>query len=175
MRRLPRFLAVAGAVGAAAFLGATATLAAQASDQPPTEQQPSTVEDYAYPGADAILKQYGVKLIAGDGHILFAECSSGTDLIRVRTNEGIGAGGKGAICFRVTAPAGYLTLKVPAVYEIRGDGYGSTKGHKLKAELTTDAGEHKVVDVNPNGSTQVGVSTEPPGEPTTLLRLDASS
>jgi hypothetical protein len=31
------------------------------------------------------------------------------------------------------------------------------------------------VDVNPSGTTQVGIATSPPGDETTLLRLDASS
>ncbi|MFD9896433.1 hypothetical protein ACFWY9_44390 [Amycolatopsis sp. NPDC059027] len=146
---------------------------ARAADEPPTLE-----EDYAYPGADKIFADYGVKLISGDGHILFADCATPPTgpigFIQV-SSPGIGIGGKGLICFRVTAPTGRLAVKIPAVFEIRGDGREAGKGHKLRAELTTDDGQHTTVDVDPSGSTQVGTGSNPSNPPTTLLELNASS
>ncbi|SFQ74930.1 hypothetical protein SAMN05421810_1193 [Amycolatopsis arida] len=180
MRQLTRVL-MPLAVGAATVAVVVAAGLATDADRPApvaqqqSEQQPGIVEDYSYPGAARIHTEYGVILESGDGHILFADCSTdqgtGVGLVQVRTSEGIGKNGQGLICFRVTAPTGYLTLKIPAVYEIRGDGRTSGDGHKLRAELSTDGGNRTVVEVNPNGSTPVGVGTGK--DPTTLLRLEA--
>jgi hypothetical protein len=114
-------------------------------------------------------------LLRGDGHIVWADCATppvdNIGVIKVRTTEPIGAGGNGLVCFKVTAPAGWLTLEVPAVYEIRGDGQRSGTGHPLSADITTEDGDRTTVQVNPSGSTQVGIGATPDGEPTTLLRL----
>jgi hypothetical protein len=140
------------------------------------DEQPSAVEDYSYPGADAILASDHVQLISGDGHILYKPCppAEAPGLIIVRSSDSIGSLGNGRICFEVTAAVGHLTLKIPNVYAVRGDGTDATAGHKLKAELTTGAGVHTTVDIDPNNDTEVGVAATPPGDPTTLLQLDAS-
>jgi hypothetical protein len=142
------------------------------------DAQPSVVEDYSYPGADQILSNYHVELISGDGHILFATCPTGPDtvgLIQVRSTNLVGQAGDGRICFRVVTAPGHLTMKIPAVFSIRGGGLAQGQGHKVKAELTTDSGQHSAVDVDPHGTTQVGVGNDPTGSPTTLLQLDAVS
>jgi hypothetical protein len=159
-------LATAGVWSAAAATGST-----QADDTPPP-----IVEDYSYPGAAAILAQYNVTLISGDGHILFADCSTppvdNVGVMQVRSTENVG--NNGLVCFKVLAPTGHLELRIPAVYEIRGDGRATGAGHKVKAEVTTDAGQHSTVDVNPSGSTQVGIGANPNNAPTTLLQLTAA-
>ncbi|WP_253766473.1 hypothetical protein [Goodfellowiella coeruleoviolacea] len=174
MKRFKRLLAVASAVVGIALTGA---LAAQANQQATPDAQLSTVEDYAYPGADQIFATYGVRLISGDGHIMAADCaipSSGPlGLIEVHTTEHIGPDQKGLICFKVIGSSGSLSLQVPKAYEIRGDGRVPGAGHKVRAELTTEAGEHTTVDVNPSGSTPVGIGTGS-NTPTTLLKLIAS-
>lgn len=167
-------------VASAAVCAAAATTLTLGTGSAATaeDQQPAIVEDFHYPGADQILADYHVQLLSGDGHILFAACPSGPDtvgLIQVRTSEPVGQGSDGRVCFHVIAPTGHLTMKIPAVYSIRGDGINSGAGHKVRAELTTDSGQHSTGDVNPSGTTQVGVGTNPPGAPTTLLQLDASS
>lgn len=140
------------------------------------DEQPSAVEDYSYPGADAILATDHVQLISGDGHILYKPCpaAEAPGLIIVRSSDTIGSLGNGRICFEATAAVGHLTLKIPNVYAVRGDGTTATAGHNLKAELTTGAGVHSTVDVDPNNDTEVGVAANPPGDPTTLLQLDTS-
>ncbi|WP_236796571.1 hypothetical protein [Amycolatopsis sp. GM8] len=143
-----------------------------------SDTQPSIVEDFGYPGAAQIQATDNVQLISGDGHIVYTDCPSGPDtvgLIMVHTSNLVGPNGDGKLCFHVLAASGYLTMMIADVYSIRGDGLQAGQGHKLKAALTTDAGVHTVVDVNPSGTTQVGITTDPPGDPTTLLRLDASS
>jgi hypothetical protein len=175
MRRVSALLLVATTAALVVSIGA---LSAQASPQSTAEDQPSTVEDYTYPGADTILANYGVVLISGDGHILFSDCATPPTgplgLIKVRTTDSLGPDEDRLVCFAVTGTTGHLKLKVPAVYEIRGDGPTPGTGHKLQAQLTTDAGVHTTVDVNPSGSTQVGVGASPGNAPTTLLQLDVT-
>jgi hypothetical protein len=173
-----RFLIAATAV---AVVCTTATLSvALGSGAAATaeDEQPSVVEDFGYPGADEILSDYHVQLLTGDGHILFVTCPAGSDtvgLIQVRTSELVGQANDGRVCFHVIAATGHLSMKIPAVYSIRGDGLTQGQGHKIRAELTTDSGQHSTIDVNPSGTTQVGVGANPPGAPTTLLQLDTSS
>jgi hypothetical protein len=106
---------------------------------------------------------------------MLADCGTATvddiGVIKVWTTDEIGPDGQGEVCFKVLALSGLLNLQVPAVYEIRGDGQKSGSGHHLTAEVTTDAGVTTSVDVNPSGSTQVGIGVSPDNDPTTLLQL----
>jgi hypothetical protein len=141
----------------------------------PAQPLPSIVEQREYPNAAAIEAAQHIKLISGDGHILLADCATtpvnDIGVIKVWTTEQIGPDGQGLVCFKVTASTGLLNLQVPAVYEIRGDGQRSGTGHKATAKVTTDAGVQTTVAVNPSGSTQVGVGTDPSADPTTLLQI----
>jgi hypothetical protein len=176
MRILHKLLLGAALAGTFASAG---TLLAEASQQSASDSPPSIVEDFTYPGADAILATYGVTLISGDGHLLFVDCATpptgSLGLIQVHTLAAEGADNQGLICFKVTGPTGHLNLKVPAVFDITGDGTTPGAGHKLTAALTTDAGVQTTVSVNPSGTTPVGVGAKPGNPPTTLLQLDASS
>jgi hypothetical protein len=134
------------------------------------------VERFAYPGAADILATANVRLGTGDGHIVFADCATppvgDIGLLKVyTTDETIGPDGIGRVCFKVTATSGWLNLEVPGVYEIRGDGQRTGTGHEVTAELVDDEGEEIVVDVDPDGSTQVGQGADPNAPPTMLLRL----
>ena len=171
---LTKKLAVAATVAAGlATAGMWTASAASEPVQADEDTQPSVVEDYSYPGAAAIQANYGVTLISGDGHIIFADCATppvdNVGVLQVRTTESIGT--NHLICFKILAPTGHLELHIPAVYEIRGDGRATGAGHKVKADLTTDAGQHTTVDVAPVGSTQVGVGANPSNAPPTLLQL----
>ena len=175
MRRTYRTFFIAASAAAITAVAVGSAIPASGA-APAADEQPSAVEDYSYPGADAILASDHVQLISGDGHILYKPCPAPETpgLIIVRSTDRIGSASTGKLCFEVTAAEGHLTLKIPNVYAIRGDGTSTTAGHKLKAQLTTDAGAHTSVDVNPNADTQVGIATTPPGDATTLLQLDAS-
>lgn len=143
---------------------------------------PSLVDDgvYPYPDAAAILEQQNVELLSGDGHILLADCATppvgDIGLLKVyTTDESIGADGIGRVCFQLNASSGVLNLRVPGVYEIRGDGQRTGTGHEVTAELHSDAGEDLTVAVDPDGSTQVGLGTDPNASPTMLLQLRAGT
>jgi hypothetical protein len=163
-------LAVTAVSAAVVFTGGASAFSAAAEDAPP-----SVVEDYRYPGAAAILASDNVKLIAGDGGIVYAGCTTppvgDIGLIKVYTTDQVGVDGQGLACFQVLKSAGRLEMEVPGVYEIRGDGQRSGTGHKLTAIVRTDDGQLPPVTVNPSGSTQVGVGSDPNGAPTTLLQL----
>jgi hypothetical protein len=172
MERTFRSVLLVTALAAAAAAGGVATAFADGgSDQPP-----SAVEDFSYPGADKILADTGVKLISGDGHILFADCATprtgDLGLLVVHSSQAIGMKHDGVVCFQVLATTGTVQMQIPSVFEIRGDGYAPGAGHKVKARLTTDAGAQSTVDVNPNSSTPVGQGTG--SAPTTLLQLTAN-
>jgi len=172
MRALFRTMVVVATMAVTAVVCTSAAVSASGTDE-----QPTAVEDFGYPNADQILASDHVQLISGDGHILYKPCPAPETpgLIVVRSTDRIGSAATGKVCFQVSGPVGHLSLKVPNVYAVRGDGSTGTQGHKLKASLTTDAGARTTVDVNPNGDTEVGIATTPPGDPTTLLQLDASS
>lgn len=142
-------------------LGVNQANAGWSTAEPPVEETGgSVVEDFSYPGAAAILSDFNVKLISGDGHILFADCATtpvdNIGVIKVWTTEQVGADGAGLVCFKVTAPSGRLDLEVPGVFEIRGDGQTAGMGHRLTAVVTTDTGPPVSVVVNPSGSTRWG-------------------
>lgn len=135
-----------------------------------------TVEDFLYPDAERILAERNVRLISGDGHIVFVDCSTPTvgdiGLLEVWTTERVAGGGlEGQLCFKVRASSGILNLQVPGVYEIHGDGQRIGTGHEVTANLITDAGQELTVEVDPDDSTQVGHGNDPNASPTMLLRL----
>ncbi|MFB9237089.1 hypothetical protein ACFFWC_16250 [Plantactinospora siamensis] len=171
MRRTTRAVTAGatGVIAAALALGG----AALADGNAPTESNGgSIVEDFSYPGAAGILASQGVELIGGDGHIILSDCGAppagDIGLIKVYTTNVIGQGG--TVCFKVLGSTGRLDLKVPAVYEIRGDGRTQGAGHEGTATVTTDSGVETTKDLDPDGSTQFGVG-DGGTEPTTLLQL----
>ncbi|MFI2710143.1 hypothetical protein ACH495_08435 [Micromonospora sp. NPDC018662] len=165
---------VVGAVGAAVAATFAGVALAAADDAPTETNGGSIVEDFSYPGAAAILAQQNVELISGDGHIVLADCAASpagdVGLIQVYTTEQIGQTGDGVICFKALASTGRLDLKVPAVYEVHGDGRTSTTGHNGTATVITDDGERTTKNLDPNGSIQFGIG-DGGTEPTTLVQL----
>ncbi|MEV6816520.1 hypothetical protein [Micromonospora sp. NPDC051296] len=160
-----------GIAAAAAFAGAAMAIV---EDLPTENNGGSIVEDFSYPGAAGILESQGVELISGDGHIILADCKTppagDIGLIKVYTTELIGQNGEGLVCFKALGPVGRLDLKVPAVYEIRGDGQRPGAGHNGTATVVTSGGVRTTKDLDPDGSTQFGIG-EGGKEPTTLLQL----
>ena len=113
MRNPARLLLGLAAIGVAVSGG---TFIAHAGQQTPTDNQPSVVEDFAYPGADALQANYGITLVSGDGHILFADCTTpptgNIGLIQVHCTDPVGANQAGTVCFKVTSASGQLSLKI---------------------------------------------------------------
>ncbi|WP_336054337.1 hypothetical protein [Streptomyces sp. CA2R101] len=90
---------------------------------------PSAVEDFAYPNADQIRREAGIKLIRGDGHITLAACDGAGSQIRVQTVKGTGGNPQDFYCFKATAKNGYLTLELPRVFALE------TTDHPISADL----------------------------------------
>lgn len=105
------------------------------------------VEDFEYPGADRILAEQGITLKRGDGHIVLTECGA-TGLLEVLTRSSVEK-----ICFRTTGNSGYLTLEIPAVFNIRGNDYST------QVDMTVD-GTEQSYDIVKNTWTPVGESTD---------------
>jgi hypothetical protein len=142
-------LAVAGIAISSAVAGSVAS-AADATDAPT-----SIVEDFSYPGADAVAQQYpGLQLFKGDGHILFkGYCTDTTGMLVVESS--ITPSVNDRFCFQVlSSESGFLTLKVPATYFVDGDGT-----HKIEATISTDDGRTIDTNVALTGFTPVGAST----------------
>jgi hypothetical protein len=127
---------------------------------------PPLLETGDYPGAAEILETRKVKLIKGDGHILLADCGTGTPpagLIVVETHTP--ELNYPRYCFSTSGASGYLTVEIPQVFIIRGDA-----SHTVKASLSV-AGEPGTVteEVSPQEWEPVGVG-QSDGE-ATLLEL----
>jgi hypothetical protein len=166
-------LAVSATVAFASVLG-RAAVARDFSASAAGEEDTTSIEDYSYPNADRYLADKNVKLVSGDGRIVIAECDDPPQgdigVIKVYTSDpSINHGG--LVCFKVLSSTGQLTMEVPSVFEIRGDGQRSGTGHEMTATVTPEDGPKKTVELDPDGSIQVGIGTTPPGPPDTLLEL----
>jgi hypothetical protein len=129
------------------------------------------VEDFAYPNAASILKDKGIKLIKGDGHVTLADCADSSPQIRISTVKGETGDQQAIYCFQATAKSGYLTLELPHVFYLRA------ADHPFTASLTpqdpvqgTPAGPTQQVDVAKGGIKSVGEGTAA-GTPTTLVEI----
>ncbi|MBO3095877.1 hypothetical protein [Cellulomonas dongxiuzhuiae] len=85
------------------------------------EVQSSLVEDFAFPGADEILAEHGLRLYTGDGHVEFVPaedetCSAG--LIRV-TASLPDEPYRAVYCFKTSGARGFLTMEVPNTFLVR--------------------------------------------------------
>lgn len=103
-----------------------------------TEDLSSAVEDFTYPGAEQIFKEYGIRLLSGDGRIRFAPNCAGSedDLIRVYTSP------SGAThCFSIHGSSGYVKIELPGVYLIKNASkpLTATATFQGKTETTTIA------------------------------------
>ena len=171
MRSWSRVLVTGLAVGAVAVGG---VYAANANEPTPADVQQPLVEDYAYPDAARILAEDNVKLISGDGHIVYTPCvqqpQNGIGVMVVGSSDlSVGPTGDGKVCFKVLASTGLLVMEIPNVFEIRGDGFGTADGHKGTAEVTRD-GERKTYELNPKGNQQVGTGRNEPA--VALVKLE---
>ncbi|OKJ93585.1 hypothetical protein AMK26_33655 [Streptomyces sp. CB03234] len=142
----------------------TPTTDAPPATAPVADGQPGhVVETFDYPGADRIRQELGIVLKRGDGHIVLADCASGTGLLE------IWARGKSKICFRATGTTGRLTLEIPAVYAIKG-----AAGHTADVTLTAADSTRQDIDVPKDSWTPVGESADPAGRDFALLDIRTS-
>ncbi|WP_028815345.1 hypothetical protein [Streptomyces flavidovirens] len=155
--------AAAGALAWAALTGGSADAPAEGDGATSIEaianEAPGyAIEDFNYPHADKIFAEQGIKLKRGDGHIVLADCASGTGLLE------ISARGKPKICFRVTGDSGWLTLEIPAVNGIKGNDYTT------QVDMTV-GDEEKTYDINKNSWTPVGETADPQGRDHVLVEI----
>lgn len=120
------------------------------------------VEDFNYPQADQIFAEKGIRLKRGDGHIVLADCKSGTNQLEVWSYESVEA-----ICFNVSGKSGWLTLEIPSVFGIRGNDFNT------QVDMTTE-GEEKSFDVEKNLWTAVGQTADEEGRDFALLEIRTS-
>lgn len=156
MRRLLALTAAVASAAATAALLLTGAPSATAVDVPPV-----AVEDGAYPDADRIFAERGIRLTTGDGHILLADCGP-AGLIQVWAR-----GHSEAFCFSVKGASGRVAMELPQVYGIKGNDY------KIVADMTVGSTETSY-DVAPNTWTAVGESADPEGRDHTLVEIHAT-
>ncbi|MEV0374200.1 hypothetical protein AB0I10_31090 [Streptomyces sp. NPDC050636] len=162
---------------AAAVVGGSTLAVAQAAPQLAHDaaqrsaddvSPPYAVETFDYPNAAKILKEQGILLRKGDGHIVLADCRNpdSKDIQVLTSVKHPGQTMQGRYCFKVTGTGkiGYLTLELPQVYNIM------TGDVAVQADLTS-AGETQSVDVPKNAIKGVGPGANPPAGPTVLVAL----
>ncbi|MEU3910397.1 hypothetical protein [Streptomyces sp. NPDC029721] len=162
-KRIARF-GMAAALGTAAAVAALTQTAASAPSAPSTlaaEEMPGYVaETFAYPNADAVMKEKGIVLKRGDGHITLADCGSGTGLLQILRRAGDAA----PVCFKVTGESGFLTMEIPSVYGVKGNDYDTTVGMTVGAE-------EKSFAITRNQWTPVGETTDPDARDYMLVEI----
>ncbi|MEV4948987.1 hypothetical protein [Streptomyces sp. NPDC053755] len=160
MRRIAALSGVV-AMGALAAVAALTNPAAGAPRALATEDVPGFVaEEFGYPNADSILREKGIVLKRGDGHITLAECGSETGLLQImrRPEDAY------PVCFKVTGNSGFLTVEIPSVYGVKGNDYDTT------VDMTVGT-EQKSFAVNPNQWTAVGETTDPEAREYMLVEI----
>jgi hypothetical protein len=155
--RLLTKLAAVTAIGAASIgIGTVARAAAEADTPPPI------VEDFAYPNADQILAEHGVKLKKGDGNILFVDCDVAGDVIQVESYDH-----PGYVCFQLRGTTGYLSLEINRTVFVRSENKPLEATVIIAGETTPSEPE----TVPANSWTPFGEAANLP--PATLLELRA--
>ncbi|MFG3280442.1 hypothetical protein [Streptomyces sp. NPDC048111] len=172
MKFLPAALIATSLVGVVTMAAGVA-VAMDAKDGRPValegsaDAPPSTVESFNYPKteADAVFKARGIKLLGGDGHIRYIDCSTPIEPGRIVISSNLD--NRNDFCFSVTGASGKLTLELPRVYGVRAYDY------KLHLELTVD-NTRVSADAPKNEWTGVGKNTDPQKRDHTLVELAAS-
>jgi hypothetical protein len=160
---LKTLITLGAVLTASAAVALTFVLTGPAGAEEAADAPSSLVEDYSYPGADAVLAQYGITLKKGDGHLQLADCGADSDnppadLILVQTNDLTLPSGPN-FCFKPTGTTGYLSMEISQVYFIRGE---QTRTVDAKVELQPDdaAATTKSVQVDPGEWQPVGVGAD---------------
>ncbi|MFE0737469.1 trypsin-like serine protease [Streptomyces sp. NPDC058855] len=142
---------LAVATMAVAALSAPLAGSAVAVDTPTTPAEtPFAFEDGAYPNAEQILAERGIKLIRGDGNVLLADCDPNAKQIRVMAVKDSSVNREGTYCFVSRASTGLLTLELDRVFAI------DAADQPLSASLTAADGTSKTVTIAKDGYASVG-------------------
>ncbi|MGY4644752.1 hypothetical protein [Cellulomonas sp. URHB0016] len=169
MKRLVGLLG-ASAVVAGVVVAVNGGGAAVAAGEPGTEVQSSLVEDFAYPGAEAIWAEHGLKVFKGDGHIQVVSsgepCAPG--LIQVESMPDVDPY-LGYFCFGTSGARGFLTLEVPNTFLLRG----GDKPVAATAKLPGEALETYTVPANTSVAVDPGEGEQRPQAILVELRFGA--
>lgn len=128
------------------------------------DPQPSAVETYDYPDAEAIFQQRGIRLKKGDGHILFAACQANTNQIRVESTAFPAP--SNSFCFNVIGVRGRLTMEIPEAFLVHGNDYNAV------ASWQTETGEVRNTTLRKNAPTPIGEGVT--GAPGVLIELNTA-
>ncbi|WKU47547.1 hypothetical protein Q3V23_27740 [Streptomyces sp. VNUA116] len=167
-----RKLLLTGVIGATSLIAASSALSfsVAASGLDDDSDIPSAVETFEYPDSAKILKERGIALHKGDGHILLTDCSASRDIIVMSTRTDEPNPDRGRYCFKVTGTGktGYLALEIPKVFRI------STGDYAVRAMVNAD-GKTTEVRLGKQDGEGVGQGTNPPGSPAVLVELRVTS
>ncbi|RLU87633.1 hypothetical protein CTZ27_23050 [Streptomyces griseocarneus] len=124
------------------------------------------METFEYPNAAKILKERGIALRKGDGHILLSDCATTSDIVVWSNRNEEPNPDRGKYCFKVTGSgkSGYLSLEIPKVFLV------STGDHAVRASLVAD-GKSWDIDVAKNDGKSVSQGSPSPGSATVLVEL----
>lgn len=159
------------AVGVAVTLGGGAA----AADNAAPEVQSSLVEDFAYPGADALLAEHGLIVKTGDGHIAFEStsltgCTRGligveTHPIPVNPEETPDEETPEVVhyCFRTSGTRGFLTLEVPTTAAVRAG------NAPVEATALLESGEEETYEVPANRMVDIDIDPAIKKAPKSIL------
>ncbi|MEV7783657.1 hypothetical protein [Kitasatospora sp. NPDC088351] len=173
MRSITRMFTVGAVVSAVALSGVVVAAAADGTPAAPKaaaaagDTPPPAVEDFAYPNADQIFQDRGIKLRSGDGHIVLTTCAPGLLEVDARGLAEIDKVGGGRFCFTTTGTSGRLSLELPSTYAV------STSDYSVHLTMVTGT-ETKLFDLKPNTWNKVGELTDPQQRPFTLLEITTS-
>lgn len=146
---------------AAVAVAAAVTVGGSMASADDAESHSSLVEDYTYPGRDAILAEHGLTLRSGDGNIMFVPCTTDGDLIKIESYDFADF-----VCFQLRGEHGFLTL------EIARTTYVYSENQPLEASLLIEGeAAPRTKQVPENYWTPVGEAESLPSA--TLLEIRA--
>jgi hypothetical protein len=166
-----RTMRAVGRVGVAVALAVSVGCvpAAGALAEEGWEEMPSAVEDGTYPGADEIYAEYGIRLLIGDGGIVFAgvknrgegSCAAG----EIQVEQVMEDSAVRFSCFQVLGGSGVLTMEIPAAFNVRSG------EDSLRVTVRDTDGTEKVLDVAADATRYVGFEAASEVARTTLVEL----
>jgi hypothetical protein len=124
---------------------AVPAVASAVQAQSAAEEMPSLVEDYSYPGAEAIQQAREIELIKGDGRLMLVDCTGDPGQLVV---ESIG---RLKYCFALSGASGWLSLRLDQVFLIGA-------GEQSVQATVTAKGVQETVSVPEGGTRPVGTS-----------------
>ncbi|WP_258724742.1 hypothetical protein [Cellulomonas sp. NS3] len=130
--------------------------------------QSSLVEDFAYPGAAAILASDKLEVVSGDGHIVFVKSMRMTDEVQcaedlIQVEAELEESDFGAyFCFRTSGERGFLKLRVPYTFGFRG-------GEETVTATAELPGKDQVYTAEPGESVPVETGHDPDKLPEAIL------